>query len=195
MFDCYEHQSNVLLAAGARIRADGFHALKNNELFLQIWKNPKIIPIQAFFYLSNIPRGMHNAMKQRREFKTLTGRDVPVVSITLPTAPNYDVDVHYIPEKWNRVTDYMQHKFIQYIVIKINNFFHFSHILIDCKLRNNPIPIKNVNETFEYIMNISFILLFRSWNKFLMQQCAFSFKLMRFIFEYKFLMNTIKRMF
>lgn len=89
------HAFQVLLAARAHIQKDKELAMKNNELFLQTWTNSEMAPVEAIFFLRNIPRGLRNAYVLQDRFKEVTKRYIPVVGFFLPETPNFDLKIEY----------------------------------------------------------------------------------------------------
>lgn len=72
---------------------------EQNELRLEAWpKMKKDIPLEAFFYLPGHPDALKSAQKDQSEFKTFSGRIVPVIRLTLPQAPEADAVFKYRKE-------------------------------------------------------------------------------------------------
>lgn len=59
-----------------------------NELIVGAWDEAQSgkLPIQSFFHIKGQPAGLRNAQFDQRDWHTTTGRSVPVIEISLPTA-------------------------------------------------------------------------------------------------------------
>lgn len=70
-------------------------SMMNNELLFQIWNEsqPKDLPIEAFWFLDNLPTSYAKAKHYQDTYKKKTGQKIPIVGIRFPTKSNPNVDI------------------------------------------------------------------------------------------------------
>lgn len=89
----------IVLQANAYIRKQKRYSFRNNELLIQTWneKKPQNIPIEAFFYLIDVPNTLSKAKRYQNDYLKLTGEEIPIVGIRLPTPTNMNITIEYVP--------------------------------------------------------------------------------------------------
>lgn len=89
---------DVLLQAHAHAQKNPDYALVQNELLIKAWnpKQPKTIPIEAFYHLHDSSKGLGEARYHQEQYLLLTGITVPIVSIHFPTPANPNIVIKYV---------------------------------------------------------------------------------------------------
>lgn len=81
---------NAMVGAMGLMGQDSFE--EQNELRLATWAQNKMdLPVQAFFYLSGHSDGLLSSQKDQRDYQTVTGHEVPIIEMKLPTTAQSDV--------------------------------------------------------------------------------------------------------
>lgn len=88
----------VVVKANSYLRKYTGYAFVNNELLFHAWNanNPKDLPIEAFFYLLNVPSSLEKAKAyQDYYYKRSGGEKIPIVGLRFPTKSNRNIHVEY----------------------------------------------------------------------------------------------------
>lgn len=85
----------IALKANSYLRYSNEYSFRNNELLIHMWdeNKPKLLPIEAFFYLIDSPGAYATARKHQRDFRKGCGGNKPIVGIRLPSPSNPNIYV------------------------------------------------------------------------------------------------------